>query len=278
MKSISSHQFTNTLLSNQNGKAILVTQAFSSGTAYSDIDVAIDPATRDIVEKSAVIVTTYADEGPGLTPDAKLLQLVAAAEARVAPLVNQVIGTASSDITRDTNAAGESALGNLIADAQRAAMATDFALMNPGGIRTDLTAGQVTWGDLFSVQPFSNDLVRMDLTGAQILELLHQQWQSPTISRILKTSGLIYTWDETRPIGDRIVSVKKSTGEILDPAASYSVTVNSFMASGGDNFTALTQGINRSVGPVDLDALIQYIQTLPQPFTAVIEGRIQRQN
>lgn len=130
-------QFTNAILRNRNGKEILVTQAFSAGTAYGDIDLDIDRRSKDVVAKSASIFTTFVDAGPGLTPDPEIAELVLAAEEAVAPLVNRVIGEAHSDILGDRNAAGESALGNLIADAQRASVGADFALMNPGGIRIE---------------------------------------------------------------------------------------------------------------------------------------------
>jgi 5'-nucleotidase len=271
------HSFTNALLKTAGGKEVLVTQAFSSGTAYGDIDLQIDPATGDVIAKSAAIVTTWADEGPGLTPDAAVAKLTADAEAAVAPLVNQVIGAAATAITRAENQAGESALGNLIADAQRAAMGTDFAFMNPGGIRADLAAGPVTWGALFTVQPFGNSLVKMTLTGAQVHQLLEQQWLGQPFPRILKTSGLVYEWDAAQPVGARIIEVRKD-GAPIDKAASYTVTVNSFMAAGGDNFTVLPSGSNQVGGPIDLDALISYIQGLAQPFSAAIEGRIERAN
>ena len=270
------HSFTNTLMANRNGKKILVTQAFSSSTAYADIDVALDPKTKDIVEKSAAIITTWADD-PNFVPAADVAQLVAAADMRVAPLVNRVIGSAAQAITRVENAGGESALGNLIADAQRTVMNSDFAFMNPGGIRADIDAGEVLWGELFTVQPFNNDLVRMNLTGAQIKALLEQQWQGQ-IGRILKVSGLGYTWNAAAPLGSRIVEIHKADGVPLDMNATFSVTVNSFIAGGGDSFTVLTQGTNRTVGPVDLDALVTYLGGLTQPFSAEIEGRILRQN
>ena len=275
------HGFTNQLVANQNGKPILVTQAFSYATAYADIDVTVDRRTDDIVEKSAEIVTTWADEGPGLSPDQNVAQLVSTAGDIVKPLVEQVVGTAAQDITRDQSAAGESALGNLIADAQRAAMSSEVAFMNPGGIRDDMAAGEVTWGDLFAIQPFGNSLVQMDLTGQQIIDLLNQQWSGANAAnpRILKTSGIEYTWDASLPESDRVVlSSVKVGGVALDLSAVYKVTVNSFIADGGDNFTVLTGGANRVIGPVDLDALIDYIKGQPQPFGAAVEGRIQRLN
>ncbi len=271
------HAFTNALMKNQNGAEILVTQAFSSSTAYGDIDLMINKQTRDVVSKSASIVTTFADAGPGLTPDPLVADLVAQSQAKVAPLVNRVIGEAATDLLRAENPAGESSLGNLIADAQRAALGTDFAFMNPGGIRADLSAGSATYGELFTIQPFGNSLVRMDLTGAQIYDLLNQQWVNQPFPRIMKTSGLTYTWDNNRPIGDRIVDVRRN-GTPIDRQATFSVTVNSFMAAGGDNFTVLLQGGNQVGGPLDLDALITHIQTLPQPFSAAVDGRIVRLN
>ena len=271
------HSFTNTLMPNAHGKLILVTQAFSAGTAYGDIELALDPRSRDVIHKSAAVVTTWADEGPGLHPDDAIANLVARADERVAPLVNRVIGQASADITRAESPAGESALGNLIADAQRAALGTDIALMNPGGIRADIAAGEVTWGDLFSVQPFNNDLVRLNLTGSQIVALLNQQWDGQPFARILKPAGLTYRWHENGPghADNRVDAGSiQINGAPLDPGATYSITVNNFIADGGDNFSVLPEGTGRVVGPVDLDTLIDHVERLPQPFSAAIETRI----
>lgn len=272
------HGFTNALVPNNAGKQILLTQAFSASTAYGDIDLAISRKSGDVVEKSAAIVTTWGDEGPGLVPDVKVAELVAQADERVAPLVSRVVGTVTTALTRTESGAGESSLGNLIADAQRVATDAEFAFMNPGGIRADLAAGEVTWGALFTIQPFGNDLVSMDLTGAQIKTLLEQQWQGQAFPKILKTSGLTYTWDNARAVGDRVTQILKADSTPLDPAATYRVTVNSFMAAGGDGFLVLPQGTNRVVGPVDLEALVEYVESLPQPFSAAIEGRIVRIN
>jgi 5'-nucleotidase len=274
-----SHGFTNAFVPARDGRPVLVTQAWSAGTAYADIDMEIDRRTRNVISKTARIVTAWADDGPGLTPDAEAAALVKAAEDAVAPLTDRVVGTAADAITRARNGAGESALGNLVADAQRSVsdLASDFALMNPGGIRTDIHAGEVTWGELFAVQPFNNYLVKMELTGQRIYDVLNQQWAGQTTPRVLQVSGLTYTWDSLRPAGDRIVEVRKE-GAPIDKTAVYTVTVNSFLAEGGDNFTVLRDGTNRVVGPVDLDALVAYIGKLPQPFTASIEGRIVRLN
>jgi 5'-nucleotidase len=138
--------------------------------------------------------------------------------------------------------------------------------MNPGGIRADIPAGDITWGVLYSVQPFGNRLKRMNLTGEQIYSVLEQQWQEGQSSAtMLEISGLSYTWDGNRPIGSRVVEVWKN-GVAIDRGATYSITTNAFLAGGGDNFTAFRGGSGLVSGPIDIDALIAYIQSLPQPI------------
>ena len=271
------HSFTNALLKNRNGKEILVTQAFSAGTAFAHIDLRIDRRTKDVVKKSASIVITYADEGPGLAPDAAAGELFKAAEAKVGPLVNRVVGEAQGNIQQAPNAAGQSPLGNLVADAQRAAMETDFAFVNPGGIRAEIPQGPVTWGTLFASQPFRNQLVRMKLTGQQIYDLLNQQWTDQQFPRFLQISGLSYTWDNSLPVGLRVVEVRKG-GVPLDRSAVYSAAANAFLADGGDRFMVFKQGTGRVMGSYDLDALLAFIGKLPQPFTAPGDQRIFRVN
>ena len=147
--------------------------------------------------------------------------------------------------------------------------------MNPGGIRANVPAGELTYGHLYRAQPFNNDLVLMELSGAQIELLLEQQWEGQPFPRILKTSGISYTWDRSAPVGDRVSLAGIRIGDQpLSPTASYAVVVNSFLAEGGDNFTVLREGANRTVGPVDLDAFIKYVTGLPQPIAARVEGRI----
>jgi 5'-nucleotidase len=272
------HSFTNGLVPNQNGKKILVTQAQSAGKVYADIELEISRKTRDVEKKSAAIVAAWADAGPGLTPDPEAKKLTVAAEQRVAPLINRKISKAATDIVKNQNSTGESALGNLIADAQRKAMATDFAFTNPGGIRTNIAAGEVTWGDLYAVQPFNNYLVKMELTGQQIHDLLNRQFPpTQTSRRILQISGLTYTWDANLPDGHRIVGVRQD-GMPIDKAKTYTVTVNNFLAQGGDRFSIFKKGKNKKEGPNDLAALISYIKGLSQPFSASIDGRIKRLN
>ena len=271
-----SHTYMNAIVKNNNGKNILVTQAFSSGTAFSDIAFTIDRNSGDIIEKNGKIVTTYADEGPGLNPDRNVETLVKEAVDKVKPIITREITVIKNDMTREQNEAGESALGNLIADAQRWQMKVDFAFMNPGGIREDLKAGTATYGDLYAVQPFGNNLVKMELTGNQIKTLLNQQWREDNYPRMLQISGFSYTWDSNKNIGEKIVNIFVNNNEPLIDKKIYTVVVNSFLADGGDGFTVLKDGINREVGETDLDALINYLQGLTIPVDYHIEGRIKK--
>jgi 5'-nucleotidase len=251
----------------------LVTGASSFGRLITDIDLTIDRGTGDVVAKQAnnVIVTRDVPADPAVTALINKYKVVAG------PLANRVIGSITADITRTATAAGESALGDVIADAQLAATALQgygdavVAFMNPGGIRADLTysqisggelPGEVTYGEAFTVQPFGNSLVTMSLTGAQIDTLLEQQFDNPLPGqmRILQVSqGFTYTWSASAPTGNKVdIASIMINGVPIDPAGVYRVTVNSFLADGGDRFTVLTQGTDRLGGALDLDALIAY--------------------
>jgi hypothetical protein len=195
------------------------------------------------------------------------------------PKLTEAIGTVDKEINRTTSAAGESAFGNLIADGMRETMKTDFAFMNSGGIRNDVPAGKLTYGDLFKVQPFGNVLIKMTLTGSQLREVLNQQWkgQDPKRPRIGQVSGLTYTYDDSKPAGEKIGEIKKLDGTLIQDSANYTITVNDFMANGGDKYELLKQGTNRVAGPVDLEATIQYVKdhftSKNLPVAASIENR-----
>jgi 2',3'-cyclic-nucleotide 2'-phosphodiesterase len=253
-----------------NGK--LVIEAYSYGTALSDVDLKIDRATRDIVWKKGEVVDIKHE---GMTPDASITQMVKEYQDKTAPIMNVLVGKTDAAITAATNTAGESALGNLIADGMRETMKTDFAFMNSGGIRSDIPQGDVTWGNLFSIQPFGNVLTKMTLSGAQMKELLQQQWATSR-TKIGQVSGFTYSYDESMPLAERVFDLKKADGTPIVDTDSYTIVVNDFMANGGDSYTVLTKGTNRVGGPVDLDATIDYIKAKfgSNPITAKIEGRI----
>lgn len=271
------HQFGNALLPNAAGRPVLVTQAWSAGGAFAQIDLQLDPSSRDVVARSARIVTTWADEGPGLVPDAAAAALTAEAEARVAPRASRVVARFRGEIGRAPTPAGESALGNLVADAHAATMGTRIAFTNPGGLRADLScaAGAVcdaTYGRLFGAQPFGNVLVRLELTGDQIRRLLEQQWQGTRV-RLLPVAGLRYAWDARRIDGQRcracIVELREAgSGRPIEPARRYPVTVNSYLADGGDDFAVLLEATARRGGPLDVDGLADWFAAQPQPVVA----------
>jgi 5'-nucleotidase len=257
------------------GKA--VTMAYHSGRMFTDIDVTLNRATKDM---TVVSIDNKENFQAGVTPAADLTSLIDRYDALSAPLANQVIGTISSDITETNNTAGESALGDVIADAQLAATApvgfgeAVVAFMNPGGIRDDLifaeisgpeAPGEVTYGEAFSVQPFGNSLITMTLTGNQIDTLLEQQWVGQTSPRILQVSnGFSYTWDFSAPDGAKVDASTIMIGGVpIDSGTGYRVTVNSFMADGGDNFFVLIDGTDRLGGEVDLDAFVTYFGSSP---------------
>jgi 5'-nucleotidase len=260
------HAYMNATIDNK-----LVVQSYSYGTAFSDVDIEIDPKTKDIVTKRAEIITTFQEE---IEPDPEIAKMVANYEATVEPIVNRVIGSTSVDLTALRNENGESILGDLIADAQRQALKTDIAFMNPGGIRADINPGDITWGEIYTVQPFNNDMVKMTMTGQQIREVLNQQWGTKTT--MLQISGFSYTWDENLPAGQKVGNIQLPDGTQMDPNKNYTVAANIFLAGGGDGFTVFTKAQNKEIGPVDLDVLVDFIGAQPKPFTYEIDNRIQK--
>lgn len=251
----------------------LVTGAHSAGRAFADVELVLDRKTGDVVSKSAEIVPVAS--GMGVVPNARVAKIVSAAAAKVAPVVSRVIGTASGDITRTQNTAGESALGSFVADAQRWKHSTQISIMNPGGIRADVLAGEVTWGELFTVQPFSNYLVTMNMTGAQLDDLLERQWLGQgTAIKMLQISGISYSWSASAPVGSKVDPASILVGGMpVDPAGVYSVTANNFLAEGGDNFSTFRLATDKVFWGSDLDALVDYVGQLAQPFSASIVGR-----
>jgi 5'-nucleotidase len=246
----------------------LVTSAASFGRLITDIDLRIDQQTKEIVDATAtnVIVTRDVAKDPDQTA------LIAHYKPFYDPIANRVVGSQTATITRATTAAGESALGDVIADAQLAASApTDFggavvAFMNPGGIRADLTCSvvcststpaPVTYSQLFTVQPFNNVMTVKTLTGQQIYRLLGQQFDNPSAgqTRILQVSnGFRYSRTNTSVVAGSI----EINGRPVDPLAPYRVAMNSFLATGGDRFTVFAEGTNQLGGEIDIDAFVNY--------------------
>lgn len=263
------HQFLNAFLKNQHGVKILVTQANSYSSDFAEVTLMIDPKNMSVLKKSARIITTFADQWPGTRLDQKAKELVLKAEEKVNPVVMRHIGSLEHDLKKEANPSGESALGNLVADAFKHYFHTDFAMIGPHGLRNDLYAGEVNWGMLYSVLPFSNAVVKLSLTGEQIYEILEHQWMA-SYPQIMSVSGLSYRYNMNRPVGKRIVSVYYQD-KPLQKDQTYTVATDDFIAN-----TTLKKGELIAKGENDIEVVMNYIKTLPQPFSANIEGRIQR--
>lgn len=267
------HQAYNCLLPRRDGTLVRVTSAGQYGRNLSDIDLTIDTRSRDVV---AVTATNVATGTITTAEDPALTELVSHYDGLSIGPKSRVIGRVTAPISRTANAAGESALGDVIADAQLDA--TDdagtgqamVAFMNPGGIRADLPfnapAGDVTYGDAFTVQPFGNSLVTMTLSGAQIRTLLETQFpgcNGQTARRILQVSaGFTYQYTEGAACNGRVGNMFINR-TMVDPTTPYRVTVNIFLADGGDGFTVLTAGTQRLGGAVDVDAFEAYLKARP---------------
>ncbi|MHB1947549.1 MAG: bifunctional metallophosphatase/5'-nucleotidase [Gammaproteobacteria bacterium] len=270
------HAFTNAFLENAHGKKILVTEAYSYSTSFAEVTLQIDKIHHRVEKETARIITAFADQAPGTTPDPEVAKLIKYAEVNVQPKVEAVVGTLQHDLTKMTNSAGESNLGHLVADSYKNSLHTDMAFSNPGGLRADLSAGKVTWGDLFSVMPFSNQLVKTELTGKDIYALLEQQWQ-PTRTNILIISGLSYVYDQQKPAGSHVVAAF-CNGQPLVLDKMYTIGTNDFFLNGPDGFTVMKNAKLLDSGDLDIDALVNYVKNLPQPFTSEMDGRIKRLN
>ena len=252
------------------------------GEKYSHTSLSVDPETGELLSISAEVLPLAG----AFAPDAAVAAIVADAVAVAAQLGKVKVGdiTASFNRARQTalgseNRGGESTLGNFVADVQLWATqdaGAEIALMNPGGLRANLSYpssgagdpdGNVTYAEAAAVQPFANTLVTMELTGAQLKQVLEQQWQPTGASRpFLKlgvSASLEYTYDPAAAAGDHIDAMYVN-GALVNPATIYAVTVNSFLASGGDNFTALRQGANPAdSGKADLQSMVDYFKAHP---------------
>jgi 5'-nucleotidase len=254
------------------------------GTLVTSIDLKLDPATRDVISAKAdnVIVRTNLARDPGQTA------LIDGYEKLSGPIANRIAGTVTQSLSRAPNDAGESVLGDIVADAQLdATRAADkgaavIAFTNPGGVRSDIVQkpeGAVTYADVFASQPFRNQLVTVTLTGAQIKAMLEQQWLDPRRPRILHVSnGFAYAWDNAAPAGSHVVAERMMLhGQPIDPMKPYRVTVNNYLAVGGDGFTVLKDGTAALFGIYDSDALYAYFKA-SSPVAPVALDRIVRVN
>ena len=268
-----------------------VMQAVAHGRGLSVADLHINPRSGDVdraktVARNLPVFNARTDathrskvlgaEPPAFRaallaaqPDAEVAALVQRYAQAAAPQAQRVVGRIAR--TLDRRGPGDSPAGRLVAQAQWEATRSPatggahFALMNPGGVRTDLACRgtppcEVTYGDLFTMQPFGNSLVVMSLTGAEVRELLEQQQRGGADAPLMSPSeGLTYRWARRSPAGQRAQDIRIQ-GQPLNEAATYRVTVNSFMAEGGDGYTVLKRGRERLGGAQDLDAMVAQLR------------------
>lgn len=244
----------------------LVTSAGYGGSFVTDVSLTVDPAANDVVESAARNVLVRADGSTAGALDPAAGSLVATYAEASRQAAQRPVGRISGDARDPGPATEETPLGNAIADAQLFATreaGAEIALMNNSGIRTGITPqadGTITFGDIYAVQPFGNTLVTKTFTGAQLLRLLEQQFDDDGFIQTFSVSeGFRQTYDLGRPVGSRLVSATLG-GKPIDPARNYRVTMNSFLAAGGDDFTVFENGTDAAVGPVDLDAFEEWLR------------------
>ena len=286
-------------LPNRSGRLIPVTSASAFGRVLSDIDLTLHPRTHEVIDVAVVnrlVDRTDVAINNAINADPAVRNVVAGYSALVSPLANRVIGTIAAPLPNSAKPSGEMPAGSLIADAQLQATqpaalgGAVMALMNAGGVRNPgfATAGatypyNVTYGDAFTVQPFGNSLVTVTLTAKQLKDLLEQQFvgcQGQTAQRIMQVSnGVKYSWSAAAAPCSKIVDltwtptdvtvvppmakgapeVIVANGVVQNPAKTYRVTVNNFMATGGDGYSVLLGATDSLGGAQDIDALTAYL-------------------
>jgi len=269
-----------------NGRTRLMTSAGRYSTMVADIRLTFDPVSKALLGKQGKlnIVQGQAFTGPRgpvpinasfpvYPPDPAVAAIVDRYREAARPQAERVVAPLEHIVTESEDETLTKRGAELIADAQLAWTrpknrgGAEIAFFNNTGVRGDLAPradGTVTYGQLFAMQPFGNGVVVMSLTGAQLKRLLEQQFGDPAEPNLLAPSGgFHYTYDVRRPAGERIVEMSLN-GRPIDPKRNYRVTTNSFLASGGDNFSVFTEGQDLFDAGFDLDALEAYLQSKPK--------------
>lgn len=256
------------------GAARLLTSAGKYGYLYTDVRLVFDPASHRLLDAHAANVPVTGASGANPAVAALVERYVAAAR----PAAERVVGHLPGPLRKSENER-ESPVADLIADAQLAATRTpgrgaaDLSFINSGGVRTDLVPGpngNISYAQIFALEPFGNTLVVRTMTGAQLHALLEQQFIDKNGAAQLQASILIpsanfsFAYDLSKPAGQRIVTMTLN-GKAVDPAGRYRVTINNFLASGGDGYSVLTEGTDTFDAGLDLDALEAWLATNPAP-------------
>jgi 5'-nucleotidase len=292
------HSAYNCKLPSAKGRKIAVTSASAFGRVLTDMDLTIDPKTKDITDAKASNFLAVRNDA-SVPADATLSAIVAGYKALIAPVANVVLGSIATALPNArADAACNMPAGSLVADAQLAATKAagfgdaSIAFINGGGVRAGFTLpsstagegdGNVTYGEAFTVQPFGNSLVSMSLTSQNIKDFLEEQFAGcigQTVNRIaLPSAGFKYSWDNTKTCGSRIGTVTlqvsaggpvetivNGDGTLPNASKTHRVTVNSFMADGGDGYSTLKKGTDRLGGAQDIDALSAFLAKYKAPL------------
>lgn len=291
-------------LPNAAGRRVPVTSASAFGRVLTDVDLTLDRNTKQVLKVSAtnrLVDRSDTQIQADIAAHPAVANLMSAYNGLVSPIANSVIGSITTDLPNSADAAGNMPAGELVADAQLAATApADFggavvAFMNPGGVRSPGFTfaaspagegnGNVTYGEAFTVQPFGNSLVTLTLSAQQLKDTLEQQFagcRGQTATRMLiPSAGLKYSWSASAACGQRIRDLRlvnangavtdqivDGAGQLLQPAKTYRVTVNNFLATGGDGFSTFASGANTLGGAQDIDALTAYLANFKAPAHA----------
>lgn len=255
------HSLVNTTV---NG--IPIVQAGSSGGGIAVVDFVRVGGTRR--EVRARLETPYADR---VRPDPGLAELVARYQRVVDTIAGRPVARFKFALRRQGNEFG---LGRLIADAQRNIAKADVAIMNNGGIRADLPAGTVTYGDLYQVQPFQNRLLRLTVSGRVLLQALEQAVAGDGPDA--HVAGVELWYDLRKPAGRRLTKTRLPNGKAIEKQRTYTLAVSHFLATGGSGYAMLTDAPAEETGLGDLDALIRYLRVLREPIEAPADQRVHR--
>jgi 5'-nucleotidase len=241
----------------ENGIPIIETGMW--GTRYGVVD--LERVSADSV--SVRIRGTPVAWADAVPPDTTLQRQVAEVRHEIGPQLVRRIGEAAVPFERSE---GENAMGRLIADAQRWKANAQIAVMNAGGVRAPLQAGPITWGDLYQVHPFGNMLMLVELRGADVRELMEHAVRREHVDA--QISGMIVEFDPARPPGSRVIAMRLDDGTPITDDGVYRVVANDFLTSGvGDGYAPFARRLRETpLGVADLDALIEYVQQLPQPI------------
>lgn len=285
-----SHMRTAGYVLDAQGNQVPVIQSGSYGQGLARIDLYIEKVTGQVTKAVPAVWTP----SPLLAPTPWAEALVTKWQATVKPIETRPVGKLTAKISRTITEAGESALGDFIADGMlTAAPGVEIAVMNGGGIRADLegdpATGDVNFGHMFTVQPFGNTIVTVDMTGAQLRLLLEQGLMSyikqvenkPGAHRPMQVAGISFKWDYAKADGERILALNLASGQPVDPNATYKVAVNNFMAGGGDDLPILKElqvaGKQIDTGVVDVEVTVAYFKavTAEKPLTYALQNRIE---